>query len=331
MGYGNKIYQSAMEELTRRRQAAESAARDRLEDFYARQPAAREVKAAMASNAAGAAKVVLSGGDVRSELEKLKQRGAALSAEYDRLLAKEGLTRADVAPRYTCPLCRDTGFVDGRMCTCLKNLQRSLAYEKLNMDVPLERCTFEAFSLEYYRDDPRAYRQMSGILAACKEYAAKFRADSPSLLFWGGTGLGKTHLSLAIAQAAIEKGFGVIYSSVQSLAVALERERFDRRGEEDPQDTGGQLVSCDLLILDDLGAEFPSNYVNASLANILNARMLANRPTLISTNLNAEELEKRYSPRVCSRIMGTYGKMEFLGRDIRIDRRKHQNAARQNL
>jgi len=329
MGYGKRIYGEARAELEHRKQAAESAAEQKLEEFYSRCPEARQVREAIASNAAGAAKAVLRGGDARAEMKRLQDRAGELNAEYDRLLQGAGLSRRDISPRYACPACKDTGFIDGRMCACLKQLQRSLAYEKLSMSVPLEKSTFAAFSLDYYRDDERAFRQMENILRACKSYAEKFRANSPSLLFKGGTGLGKTHLSLAIAGEVIEKGFGVIYGSAQSFAVALEKERFDRREPDDPGDTHSQLLSCDLLILDDLGTEFPSAYVNAALYDIVNTRMLAEKPTIISTNLSMKELEERYSERFASRIAGYYGKLEFLGNDVRVEMRKRKNAARQ--
>ncbi len=329
MGYGKKIYEEARAELERRRQRAEAEARERLEDFYSRCPKARTIREEIASNAAGAAKTVLRGGNVRAEMEKLRSRAAELNREYDGLLAQNGLSRRDVTPQYSCPYCQDAGFTDGRMCSCLKQLQRSLAYEKLSMNVPLERSTFEAFSLDYYRDDDRAYRQMENILRVCRSYAEKFRADSPSLLFKGGTGLGKTHLSLAIAGEVIQKGFGVIYGSAQSFAVALEKERFDRRDPEDLGDTHSQLLACDLLILDDLGTEFSSSYVNAALYDVVNARMLAEKPTIISTNLSMKEMEERYSERFASRIAGYYGKLEFLGGDVRVEMRKRK-AARQS-
>lgn len=320
MGYGNKIFQAACQELERRRRQAEETADRAREQFYGQCPRAREIREEMAQNAAGAAKAVLSGGDVREEITRMKERGLSLKAEYNRLLEQHHLTQRDVAPQYQCLACRDTGFVDGRMCACLKALQRRMAYDKLSMSVPLDSCTFQSFSLDYYKNDERAYRQMEKVLAACVSYGEKFRADSPSLLFKGGTGLGKTHLSLAIAGKAIEKGFGVIYGSAQSFAVALERERFDRDMPEDGG-TDAQLTECDLLILDDLGTEFPSAYVNAALYNIVNARMMADRPTIISTNLSLKELEQRYSQRFASRVTGYYGKLEFLGMDVRVQQR----------
>ena len=156
MGYGNKIFQAACQELERRKRQAEELADRGRERFYEQCPRARESREEMAQTAAGAAKAVLSGGDVRAEISRMKDRGLALKAEFNQLLAEHHLTEADVTPQYQCLACRDTGFVDGRMCACLKSLQRRMAFEKLSMSVPLENCTFESFSLDYYKDDERA-------------------------------------------------------------------------------------------------------------------------------------------------------------------------------
>lgn len=327
MGYGAKIYQAACQELEIRRRQAEETAQDNLERFFEKCPRAREIRREMGRNGANAAIAVLSGGNVREQLTQMKEQGLALKEEYDRLLAEHHVTQSDVTPQYQCSHCKDTGFVDGRMCQCLKNLQRQMAFQRLSMDAPLENSTFEEFSLEYYREDEKAYRQMEKVLAACKRYADNFRADSPSFLFWGGTGLGKTHLSLAIAGKAIEKGFGVVYGSAQSFAVALERERFLREQDmAEDADVQSQLTDCDLLILDDLGTEASSNYVKSAFYDIINSRMMKSKPTLISTNLTMKDLEKRYTPRFTSRIAGYYSKVQFLGNDVRLQKRRRKTA-----
>ena len=207
MGYGRKIYDEACKKLEHSRREAESAAARKAEDFYRLCPKAREIKAEMGANACGAARAVIQGGDVRKALEGLRDKGLALQREYERLLSSHGLSPADLQPPYACPRCKDTGFADGHMCQCLKQMQRAMAFEALSMNAPLEKSTFERFSLDYYKSDPRAFRQMENILTACKDYAARFRSNSSSLLFRGPTGLGKTHLSLAIAGKAIEKAF----------------------------------------------------------------------------------------------------------------------------
>ena len=320
MGYGVKIYQAACKELEDRRRRAEEKAAACRERFFEDCPqAGAQIREEMARNASGAARAVLSGGDVRQELTRMKERGMALREEYNGLLAQSGLSLEDVTPQYQCPNCRDSGFVDGRMCQCLKSLQRRMAYERLSMDAPLESCTFESFSLEYYQEDERCTAD-GKVFRACQSYGENCGPTLPACCSAAEPAWGKTHLSLAIAGKAIEKGMGVIYGSAQSFAVALEKERFDREPPEEG-DTNTQLTECDLLILDDLGTEFPSAYVNAALYNIINSRMLAERPTIISTNLTLKELESRYSERFASRIAGYYGKLEFLGNDVRVQKR----------
>lgn len=322
MGYSRKITQCAIDELSARKRRAEGLARRNREDFYRLEPEAVKIKNSMAQNASLAAKAVLSGGDTGKELEKLKSKAKRLDAKYEALLAKHNLKKSDLQPKYTCQRCGDTGFVDGKICECLKNLERDIAYKRLSMDAPLEKCTFESFSLDYYKGDAEAYKRMSEILRYTKDYSKNFPKDSPSLLFKGGTGLGKTHLSLAIAGEAVKKGYGVIYGSVQSLSAELERERFAPR-EDEEEDTVFQLSNCDLLILDDLGSEFQSSYVNAVLVGIVDTRLLAKRPCIISTNLSMEQLEKRYGERLVSRIAGNFGMLTFLGSDIRVYKRRN--------
>lgn len=320
MSYDKSINLAAKSELERRRKHADDTAQRNLEDFLSRCPRAVDIRRELAANAASAARAVVSGGDVRVQLEKRRERGLALRREYEQLLQSHGLTRRDIEPQYICPLCHDTGFVDGRMCDCYRTMCRNMAYSKLSVELPLSQCTFDSFSLDYYREDPKAHERMSVILKSCREYADNFRTHSPSLLFWGGTGLGKTHLSLAVANAVLDKGFGVVYGSAQRFAVALDRERFGR--DRDDDSTSGDLKECDLLILDDLGTEFSSAYPNAAIYDVVNARLMAERPTIISTNYGIHALEERYGERFASRIVGNYVMLGFMGKDVRVQKIK---------
>ena len=211
------------------------------------------------------------------------------------------------------------------MCICLKELLRKTAYQRLNEMTPLALCSFDSFVLDYYPEEPLSEgeasprKQMTNVLRYCRNYANEFSMESSSLIMQGGTGLGKTHLSLAIANAAVQKDFGVIYVSAQNMATSLERERFGR-GLEDG-DTNALILGCDLLILDDLGTEFATSFVDASIYNIVNTRLMAGRPTIISTNLSLYELQKRYSERFVSRIIGSYVRLTFFGKDVRQQKR----------
>lgn len=322
MGYGNKIYLKALDELRNRRMAAESHANMFLGQFHNECPRAREIISEMATASTRIARAIFSGEDSKRLLEELQQQNLGLQMEYGELLIEKGFTTNDITPQYECKKCDDTGFIDGKMCSCLINLQKKLAYSSLNMEVPLENSTFDAFDLNYYEDE-KSQSNMSYILKYCMSYASGFNLDSQSLLFTGTTGLGKTHLSLAIAQAAIDKGFGVVYASVQNMAVTLERERFGKF-DQGETDTISHLSNCDLLILDDLGIEFSSQYVTSLLYDIINTRIMAKRPTIISTNLTFEELEKRYSMRFVSRLAGYFNLFTFSGKDVRFLKRRRK-------
>ena len=156
---------------------------------------------------------------------------------------------------------------------------------------------------------------MSKILRYCKSYADNFTKNSESILMKGATGLGKTHLSLAIANEVIKKGYGVIYVSAPSLMQKLEKLYFSR---DDDNSAIDMLIECDLLIIDDLGTEFHGQLSVSQMYNIFNSRMLANKPVIINTNLSLRELEKIYTERFVSRIIGNAQKLDFLGSDIRV-------------
>ena len=168
---------------------------------------------------------------------------------------------------------------------------------------------------------------MSRILAFCKRYAEQFDLHAPSLLLSGNTGLGKTHLSLAIASEVMQKGYGVLYDSVINLLRRVEREHFGKA--EDNADTLELLLSCELLILDDLGAEFDSSFYVSTVYNIINTRLNCGLPTIISTNLTHEQVQRRYEDRIVSRLFATYTGLHFVGTDVRLQ--KAQRAARQNI
>lgn len=321
MGYARQVYTQAENELNRRRTTAQDNAQRRLENFYAVCPEAEDVRRRIASTASRAAMAVLRSGNARETMEALKNENLSLQKQFADLLAAHGLTRADIEPQYTCKRCEDTGYVDGRICSCYRSLLKQIAYENLNRISPLTLSSFEDFSLLYYSDvsvnGERSDReQMRNIYDFCRRYADNFKKDSGNLFFTGATGLGKTHLSLAIAAEAINKGFGVVYGTAQTFALSLERERFTRT-EESGGDTLDLLNDCDLLIIDDLGTEMNSTFVQSALYQLINGRLLGMKSTIISTNLAPEDIGRRYSQQVYSRIEGEYTILPFIGTDIR--------------
>lgn len=319
MGYSKDIYRQATGTMQQRRNNAFSNAEKKREIFYSKYPRAREIDYSLQSTAAAAGKAVLQGGDVKKVLTQLKEQNLSLQKELEDIYRKDGITENDLSEHFMCSKCNDTGYVDGRMCSCMKTLLKEIAYDQLNSLSPLSLSTFESFSLDYYPDEisgvisPRS--RMEQIFRFCKNYAETFSKKSKSLLMRGTTGLGKTHLSLAIANEVINKGFGVIYASTPNIVSKLEKEHFSRNRLEET--TEEYLTSCDLLILDDLGTEFITQFTTSSIYNILNSRIMQELPTIISTNMTLQELERTYSQRFVSRIMGNSLKLDFMGNDIR--------------
>ena len=260
-------------------------------------------------------------GDTKT-FEQLKSTITKLSEQKQEILDSADL--ASTKP--DCDKCADTGYINGRICDCVKSIAKLLMIEDLSKSLPLKSSRFEDFSLEFYPeelpDGTNPKKRMTAILKLCKEYAINFDPKtSESLLFMGNTGIGKTHLSLAIVYELLNKGFDVIYGSAYNLFSAMENEHFNLRSDK----SYTAAVECDLLVIDDLGGEFVSPYIQSLLYNIVNTRLLASRPTIISTNLSMAEIENRYTPRVSSRFLGGYTAKKFLGNDIRQIKAMNKN------
>lgn len=321
MAYSREIYDEAERELSRRRGYAADEQARRREDALTKIPELLKIENEMTQ--AGLSIVKAFGRpDAKKFIAGLAEKSKKAQAERKALLKAAGYPEDYLETPYKCKKCEDTGYVNGKRCECYRNLLRQLAFAELQKNSPLSLSTFGSFNLNYYPDeiDPLLHvnsrRKMEDIYGFCVDYARKFSKNSASLLMFGATGLGKTHLSLAIAREVINKGYAVIYGSTQNILSKLEREHFSRAG-EDKGATEQMLLDCDLLILDDLGAEFSTSFTVSTIYNIINTRLNTGLPVIISTNLSMRELEDKYTQRITSRIGGNYTILPFCGRDIR--------------
>lgn len=318
MAYGKDVFDAAMRRLEQRRQEAEDETARTRAELFARIPRLREIQDELAATAVDAVCGMLTGGDAAAHIQKLKKINLDLQVERAELLTAHGLPPDALAPRPHCRLCGDTGYVGDRICECLRALLRDEACRRANSGSPLPLRAFDTFDLAYYPDTPlpgtdatvRAY--MGRVFTSCKDYAERFSAESPSLLFLGGTGLGKTHLALAIGGEVLTRGFSVIYDTAQNIFARIEAEHFGRGGGQFTQ----TVYDCDLLILDEL-PDYATSFTNSTFYNIINTRTLARRPTIVSTNLTEQELEARYGQKIFSRLIGDFWMFKFFGRDIR--------------
>lgn len=320
MGYSREVFEGANKKIQFLKKAAILENEKRKMVIYQRFPKLKEIEILLSKTAIKAAKAVLNGSDTKTQLEKLSQENLKLQNQLNEILTKANLPLNYLDIKYSCDKCKDEGFIDGKMCNCFKNYLKQEAYAQLNKLSPLELSTFESFDLGYFSSDvtvngvlPRT--KMEKIFNRCKTYAQEFSLKSENLFMQGSTGLGKTHLSLSIANLVINKGYNVIYVSTPNIVSKLEKERFGSYNTSEQSDM--HLINCDLLILDDLGTEFQTSFSNASIYNIINSRIMYNRPTIINTNLSFKEIQNSYSERLVSRIMGNYLRMLFVGSDIR--------------
>lgn len=316
MAYSKETYKKAEQELAERRSRALAEREEHHRIAVAAVPEILETEEKMSSAGLATIKALGMGADDAKEyIRKLSEINLAAQTQRSLLLKNAGFPENWLNVRYSCKKCEDKGFVNGIMCDCFKELLKSLEYEKLCSNLPVNNCRFDNFKLDYYPEgvgtSPR--QRMESVLNYCKTYATDFSKKSSSLLLYGHTGLGKTHLSLAIAGKVVEAGHGVIYSSAQNLFNKLEKEKFGRSD----GNTEENILGCDLLIIDDLGAEFTTQFTVSALYNIVNSRELEGKPTIISTNLTPEQLLSTYSERIASRILNNYTLLRFDGTDIR--------------
>lgn len=325
MAYSKSVYQRAKSVMSDRRRKAVTAAQSNLEKIYKEIPRIKEIDKNLSNTSIYIAKSVINGGSVTEELKKLKDSNRELQDERKALLKAYGYDENADEPKYACTKCDDKGMIekDGKTvyCECFKKLLTDIACEELNKISPLALSTFDTFKLSYYpqelsQQSASPYKRMSKIYDFCINYAFTFSPASKSLLIRGNTGLGKTHLSLAIANEVLKKGFGVVYVSAPDILSKLEKEHFSYDYESENQ-TLDTLLECDLLIIDDLGTEFKTQYSTSCIYNIFNSRILSQKPIIINTNMTLKELESAYSERFVSRVIGSCDRLDFIGKDIR--------------
>lgn len=321
MSYKASVYIKAKQIMSERKAKAERQADVRHSTAVAACPEILEVEREMASHGADVVKAVGMGANLDEYIMSLAKANLKAQARRKELLVSAGFNEDYLEPHYSCEICKDTGFNGEYYCQCYRKLIKEVAREELAAICPIDKCTFDKFSTDKYPDvmdtiaEVNQREHMKNVYEYCKAYAQNFTTDAQGIFMYGKTGLGKTHLSLAIANVVIDKGYNVYYGSVQSIMEKLEAEHFGRLSRE--ESIKEDILNCDLLIIDDLGTEFSTQYTNAELYNIINSRLLASLPTIISTNLEIKEVTERYTQRVASRIIGSSVGMYFCGKDIR--------------
>ena len=320
MAYSGSMYRKAQRILELRREKAFNESQERAQEIRNKIPEIDDIQKQLMGIGVELSQVVLFKGEAHKKVEELRCKSKALVAKRSEILKKNGFAEDAMRPHYICPACEDRGFINGRMCKCHHEVLKELMRKEIRKFAPLDDCTFDNFNLEYYSKEPLSnsivpYNKAKLALEKSHSYAQNFSLSSSNLLFMGGPGLGKTHLSLAIANVVINKGFNVCYGTSQNICDDLQSEQFGRT--DNISYTKQQVLDCDLLILDDLGTEIDNQYSVAIIYNIINSRILSKKPTIISTNYLFNSLEEKYDKRITSRINGEFNTFYLIGKDIR--------------
>lgn len=320
MSYEPEVLRRATERLKQRQQLRQATFEARREKLYQQLPRVKEIDKQLRLGVTKAATAALRHGeDPTAAIQALRTESKSLQQERKTLLLQAGYQEDDLVNRPDCPYCNDTGWRGATMCGCLKKLCAEEQIQALSSLLDFQGQSFDTFSLDYYSPtpgpsgvSPRSHMEM--VRDICYNYASRFgRTGIRNLFLSGSPGLGKTFLSACIAQVVSEAGFSVVYDTAIQIFSRFEEEKFGRREAGSVQ----RYLSCDLLILDDLGSELTTPFLQSALYQIVNTRLISNKHTVISSNLSQREIALRYSAQVASRIAGEYRLLEFWGQDIR--------------
>lgn len=327
MAHDGKLLARAREALEQDRAANQAEQQRRTEEVYRDIPQVEQIDDRLRGQMAELVRLTISRPpDLAARLEALKEANLDLQMRRAELLTEHGYPIEYLDEIISCPECQDTGLVNGVLCACMERRYNHELTKELSALLRNGNESFEQFDLNYYSDQPEAEsgisprQAMTIAFQACRHFAYSFPDISQNLLLRGGTGLGKTYLSACIARVVAEKGFSVCYDTAFSALEAFEKQKFSRSPEdaEAASVRVSRMLSCDLMILDDLGTEMVTPMSVSALYTLLNSRLNAGLHTVISTNCTNEELERRYTPQICSRIHGEFLELPFYGTDIRL-------------
>ena len=332
MGYEASVLRRATKRLEEARRARE-AAQDRLRgEIYAKLPRAAAIDRELRQTIVHIISASLrDGGDPAPALGEVREKNLALQRERAGLLEAHGYPPDALDDKPACPRCGDTGWVGASMCACLKKLCAQEQIAELSKLLDLGEQSFDAFSLDYYSPLPwpgeslTPRENMEFVLEVCSSYARRFgKFYFRNLFLTGAPGLGKTFLSACIARTVAEKGFSVVYDTAVNIFSRFEEQKFARDREEagEARDETRRYLGCDLLILDDLGSELTTPFVQSALYTLINSRLTADKGTVISSNLTMDQVRARYTPQIASRLEGEYRALPFYGEDIRLLRKQ---------
>lgn len=321
MGYNRENFNRIKQEYDEKYIKARESADARRFQIHSEIPEIAEIDRILERTGARIMGIICSGtANSEAQIAKLREDNGILVAKRKELLASKGYPADYTDVKYECEKCADSGYVGTKMCECMRKKLVFAGYESSGMSRLMKEQNFANFSLDFYKNSKDNFAKMSDIYKFMKDYAESFSGSgSENLALFGGTGLGKTHLSSAVAGRLIERGFDVMYAGAVSMISDFENRRFGT-GQNVEYGSVDRYTDCELLIIDDLGTEVINQFTVSCIYNVINTRLNKKLPTILSTNLSPTEFRQKYWDRITSRVLGEYRILLFCGVDIRAQK-----------
>ncbi|WP_026506917.1 ATP-binding protein [Butyrivibrio sp. MC2013] len=316
MALSNSQYDQIMHEYEIRQFNSRRENDKRREYVYAHIPGYKELEDAVSTISVEFEIERLRGADRGKEV--LRKKLASNAAARRSLLEEAGLPSDYLMPVYECPDCKDTGYIGNEKCHCFQQKMISLLYEKSNLELLTQQNNFSLLSEGYYGGEDLKHFQAAEKIS--QSFIKNFGEDYQNLFFYGTVGVGKSFLSICIAKELLDRGISVVYYSAADLFRQLSDLAFDYNSKAAMESLSECLFNCELLIIDDLGTELESRFVNSQLFTILNERDLRRRASIISTNLSLSDIQNRYQDRIFSRLVSHFQLLRLSGQDIRLQK-----------
>ena len=331
----DKNLENLLSEYEQKRRKAQMDAEESVTKLYEQFPGLEEIDDELNRYAISKSKAILGGKNDLKEYDSLIEN---LKKKKESFLQEKQIDINLYKPKYECKDCNDTGYIQDEnnksvMCHCLKQRLLNLSYNKSNLS-DIKSKTFDNFNLNLFSDEVNVKKNkikcsprqnILNIKNASIKFIENFDdLEEKNLFFCGNTGLGKTYMSNAIANELLKKGKTVLYQTAPVLLETVIDGKFNKYKNQNADEFYRNVLTVDLLIIDDLGTENINSMTVNELFTILNTRILNlnNKPTktIISTNLSIEQIFKIYEERIGSRIAGYYNIYQFVGEDLRLKR-----------